>query len=108
MLDGIALDLAGGCLQHFDLQALGEPKDVDGANHTGLGRLYGILLIMDRGRAAGQVEDLIHLYKKGMGDVVTQKLAALVVQEVVNMVPCSGEEIVHTEHLASTLQQTFT
>jgi hypothetical protein len=43
-----------------------------------------------------------------MGDIVAQQLEALVVEEVVNMVPRPGEEVIHAEHLAPKLQQSFT
>ena len=42
-----------------------------------------------------------------MGDVVAQQLEALMVKEVLNVVPRSSEEIVHAQHLAAKLQQSL-
>ena len=42
-----------------------------------------------------------------MGDVVAQQLEALVIEQMLDVVPCAGEEIVDAEHLAAALQQPF-
>jgi hypothetical protein len=43
-----------------------------------------------------------------MGDIVAQQLEALIVKQVINMVPSPGEEVIHAEHLASMFQQLLT
>jgi hypothetical protein len=43
-----------------------------------------------------------------MGDIVAQQLEALVVKQVVDVVPRPGEKVIHAEHLAPKLQQSFT
>jgi hypothetical protein len=100
----VAINLAGRCLQHLYLQALGETKHIDGANDAGLGGLYRILLVVDWRCRASKIEDLIDLDKKWMGDVMAQELEASIVEEMLNMASCSGKEVVHTQHLTVTLQ----
>jgi hypothetical protein len=75
----------------------------DGANNARLRRLQRILLVVDRRCRASKIEDLVHLDKKRMGDVVAQQLEAFVVEQMLNIMPCSGEEVVHAQHLAPKL-----
>ena len=62
---------------------------------------------MDRRCRARQIEDLVDLDKKRMGDVVAQQLEALMIEEVLNVVPRSSEEIVDAQHLAAKLQKSL-
>jgi hypothetical protein len=84
---GIAIDLARRGLQHLNLKALGETEHIDGTDNAGLGRLDRISPVMDRGGRAREIENLVHLYKKRMRDVVTQKLEALVIEKMFDISP---------------------
>ena len=90
----VAIDLAGRRLQYFDLQPLGEAEHVDGADDASLGGLHRILLVVDRRRRASQIEDLVDLDEKRVGDVVAQELKPLMVEQVRDVMPSPGEKIV--------------
>lgn len=104
----VAVNFTGGRLQDLELQPLGEPEHVDGADDAGLGRLHRILLVMDGRGRTGEVEDLIHLDEQRMRDVVTQKLEAFVVEEMRDVAARAREEIIDAENLAARLEQPVT
>ena len=74
----VTVDFACRRLQDFDLQSLRQPEHVDGAEDACLGGLDRILLVVDGGSRASEIEDLVDLDKKRVGDVVAQKLKLLV------------------------------
>src|SRR5688572_4379392 len=57
---GVAVDLRGRRLQDLRLHALGETEHVDRAVHARLGGLHRVELVVDRGRGAREVVDLVH------------------------------------------------
>jgi hypothetical protein len=57
-----------------------------------------------RGRA-GKVVDLVHLQIEREGDVVPDHLEVLVIQQVLDVAPGAGEEIVDADHDGSARQQ---
>ena len=102
---GVAIDLAGGGLEDLGPGALGQAQHVDGAEHAGLGRLHGVELVVDGRGGAGQVVDLVHLDVERKADVVAHQLEVRVVEQVRDVAPASGEEIVDAEHVVAFLQQ---
>src|SRR5947209_2703161 len=58
----IAVDLAGRRLEDLHTQPLGQAEHVDGADHAGLRRLDGIVLVVDRRRRTGEIVDLVNFY----------------------------------------------
>ena len=73
--------------------------------HAGLGRLHRIPLVVDgRGRAR-EIEDLVDLDEKRMGDVVPKEFEVLVTEEVLDVAPAAGEKIVDAKHLIPALEQ---
>ena len=84
---------------------LGQAEHVDRAVDAGLGRLDRVELVVDgRGRAR-QVVNLVHLQEKGMHDVVAQQLESLVAEQVLDVAPASGEEVVNANEVFSTSQE---
>jgi len=77
---GIAVDLAGGGLEDPRLHALRQAKHVDRPVHAGLDRLHGVVLVVDRARGAGEIEDLVDLDVEREADVVPHYLEVRVVQ----------------------------
>ncbi len=45
---GVAIDLACRSLENWNPQPFGQPQHVDGAMHTGFGRLDRVILILGR------------------------------------------------------------
>jgi hypothetical protein len=62
--------------------------------HAGLRGLHGVELVVNRRRRAGQVEDLIDLHEEGHGHVVAHQLEPRVGEEVGDVAPAAGEEVV--------------
>jgi hypothetical protein len=99
--DGVAVDLAGGGLEDFYLQAFGKPQHVDAAVDGRLGRLHRVELIVNGRGGAGQIINLVHLDKQRECDVVTQKLEVRIAQKMGDVFLASGIEIIQTDDLAA-------
>jgi hypothetical protein len=65
--------------------------DVDGTVHTRLGGLYWVVLIVDRGRPAGQIVDLVHLDIEGEANVVADGLEARVAEDLLEIAARASE-----------------
>ncbi len=101
----VAVDLGGGGLQDRHAQPLGEAQHVDGADDAGLGRLHRVVLVMDGRGRTGQIVDAVDLHVEREGHVVPHQLEARVVQEVRDVAPRAGEEIVDAEHFRTVGEQ---
>ena len=64
------------------MHPLGQPEHVDRAVHAGLGRLHGIVLIVDRRRRAREIVDLVDLDVERKGDVVAHEFEIGVTEQV--------------------------
>ena len=53
----------------------------------------------------GEIEDFIDLDKERVGNVVAQQLEARVIEEVLDVAACTGEEVIDAEDLAAALEQ---
>src|SRR5438876_2877969 len=104
----IAVDLARRRLKNLRLGPLGEPEHIDGAVHAGLGCLYRIELVMDRGSGTREVVDLVDLDMQGKRDVVTRELEAGVVEQRQHVVARAGEEVVDAKNVMAALEQALT
>src|SRR5215831_10862781 len=91
---GISIDLAGRGLEDPAFHALCQPKHVDRTVHAGLGRLHGVVLIVDWRCRASEVVNFVNLHIQGKGYVVTHQLKARVAEEMVNVALRSSEEII--------------
>jgi hypothetical protein len=74
---------------------------------AGLGRLHGIVLVVDRAGRAGEVVDLVHLDVEREGHVVTNQLEQRVAHQVGDVALGAGEEIVDAEHVMAISQQSI-
>jgi hypothetical protein len=97
----ISVNLARRRLQNLAFQPLGETKHVDRANHRGLGRLDWVVLVVNRGRGAGEIVDFIDFHVERKGDVVAHEFKSRLAVEMVEILFGSGEEIVHAQHLVA-------
>ena len=61
----------------------------------------GIVLVMNRARRTGEVEDLVHLDVKREADVVAHDLEVRVIQQRDDVLASAGVEIVGTDHLVA-------
>jgi hypothetical protein len=71
----------------------------------GLRGLHRIELVVQRGGRAGEVVDLVHLHVQREGDVVPQQLEGRMRQEVLDVAPCAGEEVIDAKDFAALGQQ---
>jgi hypothetical protein len=60
---------------------------------------------MHRRGGAREVEDLVDLHVQGKGNVVTKQFHAGVIEQMRNVVPCAGKEIVDTEDFVASFQK---
>jgi len=104
---GVAVDFARGCLEDAGADALGKPQHVGRPVDAGLDGLHGIVLVVDGGSGAGEVVDLVHLHVERKCDVVAHELEAPVVQQILDVGPGGGEEVVHAEDFMPLLQKAF-
>ena len=90
---GVAIYFAGRGLENADSKALGEAEQVDRAMDRRLGRLDGIVLVMDRRGGTGEVVDFVDFDEQREGDVVAHQLEFRVGEEVRDIGLVAGEEI---------------
>ena len=104
---GIAVDLGGRRLQDRDPQPLGEAEHVDRAEDAGLGGLHRIVcIVLGRGRA-GEIVDLVDLDIERERHVMTHQLEVRIGQQMRDVVPGAGEEIVDAQHVMALVEQAF-
>ena len=60
---------------------------------------------MDGRCRAGEVVDLVHLHVERKGDVVAHEFEVRVVQQVHDVAPRAGVEVVHAQHVITVGQQ---
>ena len=104
---GVAIDFAGRRLENADAEALGEAEQVDRAMDRRLGRLDGIVLVMDRRGGAGEVVDFVDFDEQREGDVVAHQLEFRVGEEVRDIGLVAGEEIVGANDFMAVVQQSL-
>ena len=103
----IAVDLGRRGLQDARFDPLGEAQHVDRADDAGLRGLHGIVLVMDRGGGAGEVEDAVDLDEQRQADVVPHQFETRMPHQVADVPPRARVEVVDAEHLLATRQQRF-
>ena len=70
-----------------------------------LGRLHGIVLVVNgRGRTS-QIVNLVDLDVERKGHVVAEQLETLVIEQVLDIAPRTGEEIIGAKHIGAFRQQ---
>ena len=94
MNGGVAVHLRGRGLEDPAPETLGQAQHVDGAMHAGLGRLHGIVLIVDRRGRAGEIVDLVDLDIERKRHVVAHQLEARMADQMLDVALAAGEEIV--------------
>ena len=90
----VAIDFRSRCLKDLGLYALCQAKHIDCAMHAGFRRLHRITLVMNRRSWACQIVDLINLDIERKRHVVTDQFKMFVVEQVLDILPVTGEEIV--------------
>ena len=75
-----AVNLRGRSLKKLRLHALGEAKHIDDANHTRLGRLHRIELVVYGRRGAGEIIDFVDLDIERESHVMAQQFEAALVE----------------------------
>ena len=98
---GVAVDLRGRGLEDPAFEALGEAQHVDGAVHAGLGRLHGVVLVVDGRGRAGEIVDFIDLDIEREGHVVTHELEARVAEQVLDVALGAGEKIIDADDVVA-------
>jgi len=73
--------------------------------HRSLGGLDRIALVMDGRSRTGEIVYLIHFDKERERDVMAHQFEALMVQQMLDVVPGAGEVIVHAKDFVATRQQ---
>ena len=104
---GIAVYLGGGGLQDPGLHALGEAQHVYGAVNAGLGRLHRVELVMNRGRRAGEVINVVDLDVERKADIMSNELKPGIRHDVVHVLPRCRDEVVQAEDLIPAGQQSL-
>jgi hypothetical protein len=96
---GVTIDFRGRGLKDLCLEPFRESQHVDGAMDIHLGRLYRIVLVMDRRGGTGKIINFIHFYVQGKGDVLAEELKIGILQEVNDISLDSCIKIVHTKDI---------
>jgi len=101
----IPIDLAGRSLENRRLQPLGQAQHVDRAVHGRLGRLHGVVLIVDRGGRAGEIEYLVHFHEQRQAHIVPHEFEPGVAGEVVDVALVAGEQVIDAQHFVPAIKQ---
>ena len=104
---GIAVYLAGGCLEYLGPSALGQSQHVDGSMHAGLGGHDRVELIVDGRGRAGQVVYFVDFHVQRECYVVSHDFEIRVVQQVSDIPADTGIIIVHAQYAVAEAQQPF-
>ena len=102
---GIAIYFAGGGLKNTAFEPLGEAEHVDSSVHRRLGRLYGIVLIMDRRSWTSEIVNFVRFDVERERHVVAHEFEARVSVEMLHVSLGACEQIVDAQHLVSLFQQ---
>ena len=105
---GVAVDFRGGGLENAGFDTFGEAEAVDRPHHRRLCRLDRVILIVNGGSWAGEVEDPVDFDFEGVDDIVAHELEVVVVEEVVDVAAAAGEEVIHADDFVSIVQEAFT
>src|SRR4029453_6421451 len=100
----ITVDLRSGCQQDPRLSPLGQAKHVDRPVHGSLGGLDWVALIVHWRRGTCQVVDLIDLDEKRKCTVVPDQLESRVLEQMFDVDPRCGIEVVDAKYLVPGLQ----
>src|SRR6185369_13129140 len=97
----IAIHFRRRRLQNPRAHTLREAKHIDRAHYIRLHCLYRVVLVVHRRRGTREVIDLIDFEEYRLGDVMTQQLEALIIEQVKDIFAPAGEEIIEAEHLVT-------
>src|SRR5688500_987073 len=103
----IAVNFRRRRLKDARAHAFGEAEHVDGAHDVGLYCFDRVVLIMDRGRRAREVIDLVHLEKDRQRDVVPDQFEVWIVEEMQDVLAPAGEKVIEAQHFLPFAEQTF-
>ncbi len=104
---GVPVDFRSRGLKNPGLEPFCESQHVDGAMDIDLGRLYRVVLVMDRRGGTGEIVNFIHLDVEGKGDVVAEELKIGILQEVDDIFLDSCIKVVHTKDIIALFYETF-
>jgi hypothetical protein len=76
--------------------------------HAGFGRLDRIELIVNWTSGTGEIVNLINFNIERKGHIVTHYLKVVMGEEVRNVAPSSGKEVIHTKHFVALRKQLLT
>ena len=75
--------------------------------NTGLGRLDGVELIVDRRSRAGKVENLIDLYIERKGNIVPLEFETRIVEQLKHVITRSRKEVIDAKDIMPVVKQTL-
>src|SRR6185369_13942493 len=75
--------------------------------HGRLRRLHWVALVMNGRGGTSEIVNFVHLDIEGKGHVVAHQLEAAVADQVLDVAPCPGKEIIHTEDFIAACKQCF-
>ena len=76
--------------------------------HTGLGCLYWVKLVVNWGRRAGQVVDLIHLDIKRKGDIMANQFEIREIKKMGYVTFVAGKKVIQTNDVIALFDQSVT
>jgi len=75
--------------------------------HAGFRRLHRIVLVVNGGCRTGQIVDLIDFEIDGKRHIMANELESLVVEQVLDVAPRPGKEIIEADDFGALRQQPF-
>ncbi len=103
----VAVDLAGGSLEDAGVAPFGHPKGVDSPHDGGLHGLDGVVLVVTRGGWAGEVVDFVDFEPDRVGDIVTDEVEVVVLEQVLDIGLLGSEEVIETDDIVPLAEEAF-
>ena len=103
----IAIDFGRRGLENLCFHAFGKPQHVDRAVHARFGRLHWVMLVVNGRCRARQIVNLVDLHIVREGDVMANEFKVFVADEMFDIHPSSGEEIIEAEDAGILRRQVF-
>ncbi len=92
-------------MENRDPQALSQPQHVDSTHDVCLGRLYWVVLVVNRGCRGRQVIDRVNFDIEREGHIVTHELKTRVGEQMLDIPLRPGEVIVDGDDVVALVQE---
>jgi hypothetical protein len=104
---GVAVNLAGRCLQYSRIEPLSQGQQVVDPTCAGDQGANRIGLIADRRGGTSEIVNFIRLDPERLEDVMIDELEARAVRQMTDVARIAGDVVVYAQHVVTVREQSF-